>query len=124
MQQYSFIQTVLVFENTLMLLWDTRITVMNIFNFTRSPPPACVWIHEGSRRSNTSGKNMKLGRLLTCITEHLVLHNDLVAVQGLWVHFVVCVLVGKVEQNLAITEMVNISKSHNRKQAVKSRTDS
>lgn len=67
---------------------------------------------------------MKLSGRLTCVTEHLVLHNDLVAVQGLWVHFVVCVLVGKVEQNLAITEMVNISKPNNEKQAVKSRTDS
>lgn len=43
-----------------------------------------------------------LSLLLTCVTEHLVLHNDLVAVQGLRIHFIVCVLVGKVEQNLVM----------------------
>lgn len=41
------------------------------------------------------------------MTEHLVLHNDLVAVEGLWVHFIVGILVGKVEQNLVITEEVH-----------------
>lgn len=48
---------------------------------------------------------MKPRETLTCITEHLVLHNDLVAVEGLWVHFVVGILVGKVEQNLVITKL-------------------
>jgi len=46
------------------------------------------------------------GGFLTCITEHLVLHNDLVAVQGLWVNFIVRVLVGKVEQNLFIKKII------------------
>lgn len=45
-------------------------------------------------------------RLLTCITEHLVLDNDLVAVQGLWVHFIVLILVGKVEQDLEMTKVL------------------
>lgn len=50
----------------------------------------------------------KLSHLLTCITEHLVLYNDLVGVQGLWVHFIVRILVGKVEQNLVMTETFRI----------------
>ena len=65
-------------------------------------------ILEDNHGLSTSGKNMKLSGLLTCITEHLVLHNDLVTVQGLWVHFVVGILVGKVEQNLVITESLSI----------------
>lgn len=43
--------------------------------------------------------------MITCIIEHLVLHNDLVAVQGLWVHLIVRILVGKIEQNLVKIEI-------------------
>jgi len=38
---------------------------------------------------------------LTCVAEHLVLHDHLVAVQGLWEHVVVRILVGQIEQHLA-----------------------
>lgn len=41
---------------------------------------------------------------LTCVSEHLVFHDDVVAVQSLRVHFIVRILVGEVEQNLVITE--------------------
>lgn len=62
--------------------------------------------------------------LLTCVTEHLVLNNDLVAVQGLWVHFIVCILVGEVEQNLAMTKSFRISLWNNKKQAKEVRNQS
>lgn len=43
------------------------------------------------------GQQRWLSVVLTCIAEHLVLHDDLVAVESLGVHLIVCVLVGKVE---------------------------
>lgn len=45
---------------------------------------------------------------LTCIEEHFVLHYDLVAVQGLGIHFIVGVLVGEVEQHLAVAELFTV----------------
>ena len=37
---------------------------------------------------------------LTCIGEHLVLHDHLVGVQSLRVHVIICILVGEVKQHL------------------------
>lgn len=53
--------------------------------------------HESSNNANAFRMSLKLYGLLTCIIEHLILYNDLVAVQGFWVHFIVGILVGKVE---------------------------
>lgn len=49
--------------------------------------------------------NVGHNETLTCIAEHFVLHYDLVAVQGLRVHFIVGVLVGEVQQHLAVAEL-------------------
>lgn len=56
-------------------------------------PNPCPRLHNKHSRGHNES--------LTCIAEHFVLHYDLVAVQGLRVHFIVGVLVGEVEQDLA-----------------------
>lgn len=61
--------------------------------YTTTPSNRCL--------NTTLGHN----ETLTCIAEHFVLHYDLVAVQGLRVHFIVGVLVGEVEQHLAVGEL-------------------
>lgn len=55
----------------------------------------------GRNSLKISGTNRRFDGLLTCVTEHFILHYDLVAVQGLRVHFIVGILVGEVEQYLA-----------------------
>lgn len=49
---------------------------------------------------------MQLCQLPTSILEQPVLHNELVVLQGLRVHFVVFILVRQIEQHLKVTELL------------------
>lgn len=46
----------------------------------------------------------------TCIAEHLILHNNLISIQGFRVHFICSVLTGKVEENLRVVGLERASK--------------
>lgn len=55
---------------------------------------------------DSSGLKMQLNHLLTSVLEQPVFHYEFVVLQSLWVHFIIFILVGQIEQHLKVTELV------------------